>query len=245
MNYKIIGDDLPILEISVQSGEKIIAEAGPMVYKSANIEMKAHAKGGFWKSVRRTLAHESLFLTEFATTNGTGTIGFASEALGRIRAVKLDPGQEIILQKDAFIASEATVDLDWKWARLKTGLFGGEGFILKKITGPGTVFIGAFGDFRDFNLAIGEKLDVDTGCLVAFDKSIKYDVHLVKGIKTILFGGEGLFLANMEGPGRVIIQSMNRYEVARYLIQAIGYPATKAGAAGFLLGTAFRIGARR
>ena len=245
MEYKIIGDDLPILEIRIQPREKIIAEAGPMIYKSENVEMKAHAKGGFWKSIRRTLAHESLFLTEFVTTNGTGTIGFASESLGRIRAIKLEPGQEIILQKDAFIASEVTVDLDWKWARLKTGLFGGEGFILEKITGPGTVFIGAFGDFIDFNLDSGERIDVDTGCLVAFDKSVKYDVHLVKGIKTILFGGEGLFLASLEGPGRVIVQSMNRYEVARYLIQAVGYPATKAGATGFLLGTAFKAARRR
>ena len=110
---------------------------------------------------------------------------------------------------------------------------------------PGTVFIGAFGDFKDFNLASGEKLDVDTGCLVAFDKSVKYDSHLVKGIKTILFGGEGLFLASMEGPGRVIIQSMNRYEVARYLMQAAGYTATKAGLAGLALGTAFRFGRGR
>ena len=245
MDYKIMGDDLPILEVRIQPGEKIVAEAGPMVYKGANVEMKAHAKGGFWKSIRRTLAHESLFLTEFTARHGTGTIGFTSESLGRIRAIKLDKHQEIIVQKDAFIAAEDTVDLDWKWARLKTGLFGGEGFILEKITGPGTVFIGAFGDFKDFNLAPGERIDVDTGCLVAFDRSVKYDAHLVKGIKTILFGGEGLFLASMEGPGRVIIQSMNRYEVARYLFQAVGYPAAKAGAAGFFLGAAIGASRRR
>ena len=159
MEYEIIGDDLPILEIRLQKGEKIVAEAGPMAYKSANIEMEAHATGGLWKSIRRTLAHESLFLTEFTATSEAGIIGFASESLGRIRAIKLEPGQEIILQKDAFIATEASVDLDWKWARLKTGLFGGEGFILEKVTGPGTVFIGAFGDFRDFDLAPGEKLE--------------------------------------------------------------------------------------
>ena len=224
MEYEIIGDDLPIVEIRLQPGEKIIAEAGPMAYKSAHIHMEAHATGGLWKSLRRTLAHESLFLTTFTAIDEPGIIGFASESVGKIRAIKLEAGQEMILQKDAFIATEATVDLDWKWARIKTGLFGGEGFILEKVTGPGTVFIGAFGDFRDFDLAKGEKLDIDTGCLVAFDSSVTYDAHLVDGVKTILFGGEGLFLASVEGPGHVIVQSMNRYEVARYLFQALGYP---------------------
>lgn len=228
MEYEIIGDDLPIVEVRLQPGEKIVAEAGPMVYKSTNVEMEASATGGFWKSIRRTLAHESLFLTEFTAKGGPGVVGFSGEVIGRIRAIELARGQEMILQKDAFIAAESTVDLDWKWARLKTGLFGGEGFILEKVTGPGTIFIGAFGDFQDFDLAAGERLDVDTGCLVAFDVSVKYDARLVKGIKTILFGGEGLFLASMEGPGRVITQSLNRYEVARYLLQAVGHSTGRA-----------------
>lgn len=223
MEYEILGDDLPIVEIKLQPGEKIIAEAGPMIYKTENVEMKTSAKGGVWKSLKRVLMHESLFLTIFTAVGSPGTVGFSGEVIGKIKAIQLGPGQEIILQKDAFIAAESTVDLEWKWARLKTGLIGGEGFILEKVTGPGTVFIGAYGNFREFQLAPGEKLDIDTGCLVGFDTSVDYDAHLVKGIQTILFGGEGLFLVSMEGPGKVIVQSLNKYEVARHIFQAAGY----------------------
>ena len=223
MEYEILGDDLPIVEVKLQPGETIIAEAGPMIYKTENIDMKTSAIGGVWKSLRRVFAHESLFLTTFTAVGGQGTVGFSGEVIGKIKAIQLGPGQEFILQKDSFIAAEGTVDLDWQWARLKTGLIGGEGFILEKVTGPGTVFVGAFGDFREFQLAQGEKLDVDTGCLVGFDASVHYDAHLVEGVQTILFGGEGLFLASMEGPGRVIVQSLNKYEVVRYLLQAAGH----------------------
>ena len=225
MEYEILGDDLPIVEVKLQPGEKIVAEAGPMIYKTENVEMKTAATGGVWKSIKRVLAHESLFLTIFTAVGSPGTVGFSGEVIGKIMAIQLGPGQEIILQKDSFIAAEGTVDLDWKWARLKTGLIGGEGFILEKVTGPGTVFIGAFGDFREFQLAPGEKIDVDTGCLVGFDASVEYDAHLVKGIQTILFGGEGLFLASMEGPGKVIVQSLNKYEVIRHLLHAAGHEA--------------------
>jgi uncharacterized protein (AIM24 family) len=152
-----------------------------------------------------------------------GEVGFAGSYPGRIEAFELAPGQSIMVQRDSFLFAQSSVQLNIAFVKkLGAGFFGGEGFILEKLTGPGSVFIHAGGDFVEFNLGPGEMLQVDTGCVVAFDESVSYDIQFVGGIKTAIFGGEGLFLATMTGPGRVIIQSMTLEKMRRELVPAGG-----------------------
>src|SRR5262249_27409401 len=147
-----------------------------------------------------------------------GEIGFAGSYPGRIQAFELKHGQSVFVQRDSFLVAQASAQLNIAFVKkLGAGFFGGEGFILEKLTGPGTVFIHAGGDFVEFNLAAGESLQVDTGSIVAFDDAVDYDIQFVGGIKTALFGGEGLFLATLRGPGRVIVQSMTLEKMRREL----------------------------
>src|ERR1700687_5918930 len=160
---------------------------------------------------------ESLFLTYFRAST-PGEVGFAGSYPGRVQAFDLKPGQNIFVQRDAFVVAQASVQLNIAMVkRLGAGFFGGEGFILERLTGPGTVFIHAGGDFVEFTLGAGESLQIDTGCIVAFDETVDYDIQLAGGIRTALFGGEGLFLATMTGPGRVIVQSMTINKLRREL----------------------------
>jgi uncharacterized protein (AIM24 family) len=162
---------------------------------------------------------ESLFFTYFQATGAAGEVGFAGHYPGKIQVFNLSPGQTIMVQRDGFLFAQASVTLDIAMVRrLGAGLLGGEGFILQKLTGPGAVFVHAGGDHVDFTLAPGETLQVQTGHLVAFEPSVAYDVQLVGSIRTAIFGGEGLFLTTLTGPGRVILQSMTlerlRHELA-------------------------------
>ena len=175
-------------------------------------------------ALRRTITGESLFLTYFRA-NGAGEVGFAGSYPGRIQAFDLAAGQSILAQRDAFLFAQPTVQFSIAWVKkLGAGFFGGEGFILEKLTGPGTVFIHAGGDFIEFTLAAGETLHIDAGNIVAFDETVNYDIQFVGGIKTALFGGEGLFLATITGPGRVIVQSMTINKLRREL--APGKPSS-------------------
>jgi uncharacterized protein (TIGR00266 family) len=168
-------------------------------------------------ALRRTFTGESLFVTYFRA-EGNGEVGFAGSYPGRIQPFELQPGQAVLCQRDGFICAQPSVTLNVALVKkLGAGFFGGEGFILERLTGPGTVFIHGGGDFVEFNLAPGEQLQVDTGCIVAFDASVDYDIQFVGGIKTAIFGGEGLFLATMTGPGRVIVQSMTLSKLRREL----------------------------
>jgi uncharacterized protein (AIM24 family) len=148
-------------------------------------------------------------------------VGFAGNYPGRVDTFNLAPGQSVLAQRDSFILAQTTVTLNVAMVKkLGAGIFGGEGFILQKLTGPGTVFIHGGGDFINFDLKPGESLQVDTGCIVAFDESVSYDIQFVGGIKTAIFGGEGLFLATLTGPGRVIVQSMTLEKLRRELMPA-------------------------
>jgi uncharacterized protein (AIM24 family) len=160
---------------------------------------------------------ESLFLTYFQTST-PGEVGFAGSYPGRIQHFDLRAGQSIIVLRDSFLVAESTAQLNIALVRkLGAGFFGGEGFILEKLTGPGTVFIHGGGDFVEFTLAVGEVLQIDTGSLVAFDETVDYDIQMAGGIRTALFGGEGFFLATLRGPGRVIVQSMTLSKMRREL----------------------------
>jgi uncharacterized protein (TIGR00266 family) len=241
LQYDIEGDNLECVRIHMKPGQEIIAEAGKMVYKTPDVlwetKMTGAGLGGkLMGALKRKLTGESLFLTHFKTTGGAGEVGFAGEFPGRIQAFDLAAGQSVLCQRDAFIVAESTVELGIAFAKkIGAGLFGGEGFILQKLTGPGTAFIHAGGDFVKFELKQGEVLQVDTGCIVAFDESVNYDVQLAGGIATSIFGGEGLFLATLTGPGRVTIQTMTLSKLRRQLGGGLGAKSGGGQASG--LGT--------
>lgn len=222
LDYTIQGDNLQVARVRLKPGQEVYAEAGKMVYKTANVAWETRMSGStlgekLLGALRRTITGESLFLTYFRSS-GAGEVGFAGSYPGRIQAFDLASGRSILAQRDAFLFAQTTVQFNVALVKkLGAGFFGGEGFILEKLTGPGTVFIHAGGDFVEFNLAAGESLQIETGCIVAFDETVEYDIQFVGGIKTALFGGEGLFLATMTGPGRVIVQSMTINKLRREL----------------------------
>jgi len=222
LEYTIQGDNLQVIRIQLQPGQELFAEAGKMLYKQPQVSWDTRMTGEtlgdkLWGAVKRKLMGESPFLTYFRTSI-PGEVGFAGSYPGRIQAFDLKPGQSVFVQRDSFVVAQSTAQLNIAMVkRLGAGFFGGEGFILEKLTGPGTVFIHGGGDFLEFNLGAGESLQIDTGSIVSFDEGVDYDIQLAGGIKTALFGGEGLFLATLTGPGRVIVQSMTLQKMRREL----------------------------
>ena len=222
LEYTIQGDNLQVARVRLKPGQEVYAEAGKMIYKTPNVTWETRMSGEtlgekIWGAVKRKLMGESLFLTYFRAIS-PGEVGFAGSYPGRIQAFELAYGQSVLVQRDSFLFAQTGVQLNLALVKkLGAGFFGGEGFILEKLTGPGTVFIHGGGDFIEFVLKPGEMLQVDTGCIVAFDEGVDYDIQLVGGIKTALFGGEGMFLATLTGPGRVIVQSMTLQKMRREL----------------------------
>lgn len=214
LKYEIEGHNLQIARVHLTPGQEIFAEAGKMIYKTANVDWATRMTGQsigdkIIGAIKRKLMGESLFFTYFRASGAQGEVGFAGHYPGKIQVFELAAGQTIMVQRDGFLFAQGTVALDIAMVRrLGAGLLGGEGFILEKLTGPGTVFVHAGGDHVDFTLAPGEVLQVQTGHLVAFEPTVNYDVQMVGSIRTAIFGGEGLFLTTLTGPGRVILQSM-------------------------------------
>lgn len=223
LDYEIHGDNLQVVRMKMRPGHEVYAEAGKMVYKTPSIAWETRMSGNsvsekLWGALKRSVMGESLFLTYFKPS-GPGEVGFAGDYPGRIQAFHLESGKSILVQRDSFLCAQSTVQLNIAFQKkLGAGLFGGEGFILEKLTGPGTAFIHAGGDHIEFVLAAGEMLQVDTGCIVAFEETVGYDIQFVGGIKTAIFGGEGLFLATLQGPGKVIIQSMTLEKLRRQFV---------------------------
>lgn len=209
MQYEIKGTVMPSLEIRLKAGEALYTESGGMAWMSEGIEMATGGRGGLGKMFGRALAGESLFLTTYTCQAKEGMIVFTMESPGTIMPLELGAGQSMIAQKDAFMVAEDDVALEMHFRRkLGTGLFGGEGFILQKLTGPGTAFIEIAGEVRPYTLQPGQTMKVDPGHIALYEPSISYDIQMVRGISNVLFGGEGLFLATLTGPGRVWLQTM-------------------------------------
>jgi uncharacterized protein (TIGR00266 family) len=225
LDYTIQGENLQMARVKLKPGQELYAEAGRMIYKTPAVEWGTQMSGDslgdkLWGALKRKLMGQSLFLTYFRA-HTEGEVGFAGSYPGRIQVFDLAAGQSVMVERDSFLFAQSSVQLDIAMVkRLGAGFFGGEGFILEKLTGPGSVFIHGGGDFVEFRLAPGEGLQVDTGCIVAFDESVDYDIQMVGSIKTAMFGGEGLFLATLRGPGRVIIQSMTLEKMRRELSPA-------------------------
>jgi uncharacterized protein (TIGR00266 family) len=227
LDYKVEGSNLQIARVRLKPGQEIYAEAGKMVYKSRTIQWETRMQGEtlgqkIWGAIKRKLMGESLFMTYFRAV-ADGEVGFAGSYPGHIQVFELGPYQTVLVQRDSFLFAQSSVQLNIALVKkLGAGFFGGEGFILEKLTGPGTVFIHGGGDFVEFVLQPGEVVQVDTGCIVAFDETVSYDIEMAGGIKTAIFGGEGLFLATLTGPGRVVIQSMTLEKMRRELAPAFG-----------------------
>ena len=219
MEYKVRGQDMPILDVELMAGESMFTEAGGMAWMSPNIDMNSNMKGGLVKGIGRMFAGESLFLVDYTCEDGTGIVTFCSEFPGKIVPMDLKEGQSVICQRDAFMAAQQGVDLKMEFVkRFGAGFFGGEGFFLQKITGPGVAFLEFAGEITEYELEPGQSLKVDPGYIGAFEPTVSYDLARVKGIKNMIFGGEGIFLASLTGPGKVWLQSMPLANLAKRLI---------------------------
>ena len=209
MKYEIRGTLTPHVEVQLGPGETVVTESGAMAWMDAGVTMSTSAPGGIGGALSRKLSGEGVFVTKFTSELGGDTVAFVPEVPGTIVALELGHGESVIAQKDAFLASEESVTYAMEFKRkLGAGMFGGEGFILQKFTGPGTVFAGIGGEVQETMLSAGQTLKIDPGHLAMFEPSVDYDISSVKGIGNILFAGEGLFLATVTGPGKVWLQSM-------------------------------------
>ena len=222
MQYKISGTIMESVDIHLKQGESVYTESGGMAWMRGSFDMDTSTKGGLGAGIGRMLAGESLFLTTYTCKSQDGLITFTPEAPGKVIAINLEPGQSMICQKDSFMCAEQKVKLEMHFRKkLGAGLFGGEGFILQKITGPGTAFVEIPGEVREIQLAPGERIMVDPGHIAMFEPSVNYDIAGVKGLKNVLFSGEGLFLATLTGPGEIWLQSLPlsnlAMKLARYM----------------------------
>ncbi|MDH7596816.1 MAG: TIGR00266 family protein [Methanothrix sp.] len=221
LRYSILGDDLQVLEVQLAPGESIRSEAGAMLFMDDGIEMSA-STGGIIKGFKRALAGDGLFITEFTNrSDDMKRIAFSAPFPGKILPLDLDDlDGQLLCQRGAFLCGESGVEIEVAFTkRLGAGFFGGEGFILQRLKGSGKVFIHAGGALMSRDLGAGEAISVDTGCLVAFSSDVDYDIRFVGGVRNALFGGEGLFLARLRGPGRVYLQSLPLSRLADRILQ--------------------------
>ncbi|MBN1889809.1 MAG: TIGR00266 family protein [Thermoflexales bacterium] len=227
MRYEIHGSVMQAVDVHLSKGESIFTESGGMAWMSGDVEMSTGTKGGLMAGLGRALAGESLFMTTYTCQSAEGMVVFTPEVPGKVLDIKLAEGQSLICQKSAFMCAESSVKLEMHFRKkLGAGLFGGEGFILQKLTGPGTVFVEIPGEVRDYTLQAGQTMKVDPGYIALFEPSVHYDIAMVKGLKNIFFAGEGLFLATLTGPGKIWLQTLPLSNLAARLAQ---YMPTKGG----------------
>ena len=216
MKYRIIGETMPAVEVMFDMpGEEMYTQSGGMAWMTEGIEMSTNAKGGLMKGIGRMFAGESLFMATYRAQQAGAMIAFASTVAGRILPVDVTATGGLICQKGAFLCAQESVNLNITFSKkISAGLFGGEGFILQDLSGQGMAFLEVDGDLVEKTLQPGEVLKVDTGNVVAFERTVGYEVETVKGLGNIFFGGEGLFLTRLVGPGRVVLQTQNVAEFA-------------------------------
>ena len=218
--HRIEGTILPVLTVTLNPGERIFSSSGGMSWMTQQVEMETNTGGGLGKMFKRALSGESLFIVDYFVNSGPGEVAFSAVCPGKILELNLADGQQMIVQKDSFMCAEKAVDLDLHFRkRLGAGLFGGEGFILQKLTGPGMAFVNFDGEIVQKTLAPGEVLRVDTGHVAMFEPTVDFDIEMIKGFRNLLLGGEGLFLATLRGPGNVWLQTMPMSKLAQRIAQ--------------------------
>ena len=215
MRYEIKGDTLPVVICELDAGETMITESGAMAWMSPNMNMETTTNGGIGKAFGRMFSGENLFQNRYTAKGGTGMIAFASSFPGSIKAFEIRPGKEYIFQKKTFLAGESGVNISVHFQKkIASGLFGGEGFILQRISGNGIAFAEFDGHVVEYDLKPGQQIVIDTGYLAAMDATCQIDIQTVPGLKNVVFGGEGIFHTVVTGPGRIWLQTMPIYNVA-------------------------------
>ncbi len=218
IRYEIEGGNLPVVICYPEAGQTLCTESGAMSWMSPNMKMDTNSGGGIKKALGRMFSGESIFMNEYTAQGGTGMIAFASSFPGSIIPYQVSEGNGIVVQKRGFLAMEKGLDLSvFFQKKLGRGFFGGEGFIMQRITGYGMVFLEIDGYCKEYNLGVGESIIVDTGYLAAMSDTCTMDIQPVQGAKNIFFGGEGLFHTRITGPGKVYIQSMPVINTAQAL----------------------------
>ena len=209
MQYEIRGGQFPVVICTLAANETMITESGSMVWMTPNMHMETTGGGGIGKMFSKALSGESLFQNRYTAMGGPGMIAFGSSFPGKIMALQLAPGRDFVLQKRAFLASEATVNLDIHFnKKASVGIFGGEGFIMQRVSGTGVVFAEIDGELVEYQLAAGQQMIVDTGNVAGFEPSVQIEIQQVPGLKNKVLGGEGLFNTVLTGPGRIWLQTM-------------------------------------
>ena len=209
MKYEIKGGELPVVICHLEQEEKMITQSGGMAWMSPNMKMETSSNGGLGKALGRMFSGEALFQNIYTAKGGPGMISFAATLPGCIKAFEIGPGNELIVQKRGFLASEAGVNLSVFFnKKISSGLFGGEGFIMQKLSGNGTAFVEFDGHVEEYQLAAGQKIVIDASHLAAMSATCNMSIEKVPGVKNMLFGGEGIFNTVVTGPGRVWVQTM-------------------------------------
>lgn len=222
MRYKIEGTPMPVAICQLDAGESMITEKGSMSWMTPNMKMETTSNGGIGKALGRMFAGESAFQNRYTAEKGEGIIAFASSFPGTILPIEITPGKSIIAQKSSFLAGTEGVDLSIFFEKkMGSGFFGGEGFIMQKISGSGLVFLEIDGSVMEYDLEAGQQMVVDTGYLAMMDDTCTMDVVSVKGAKNMIFGGEGLFNTVVTGPGKIVLQTMPINSVAGAIIPFI------------------------
>lgn len=221
MEFQLIGTTMQAVVLELDPGETVYSESGGMAWMSGNITMQTTSRGGGLGGIfKRAISGESMFLVEYTSQGGKGIVAFASDFPGKIVPVNLAAGQEMIAQKQAFLCAEKTVQMGIHFRRkLGAGFFGGEGFVMQKLTGPGIAFVCLDGEIMEYTLGPDQVLKVDTGHVAMYEPSVSFDIEMMKGFRNILFGGEGLFLATLRGPGRVWLQTMPTMNLAKAIAE--------------------------
>jgi uncharacterized protein (TIGR00266 family) len=222
IKYHILGTVQQTLAVELQPNQVVYSDAGAMSWMTSTVNMSTNTGGGLGGMFKRAISGATAFIIDFAATGAPGQVSFSTDFPGKVLPVELEAGQSVVMHKHAFLCAEKSVGLDVYFSRkLGAGFFGGEGFILQKLTGPGMAYAELDGDAVEYNLKAGEVMRVEPGHVAMFEASVSFDIQMVKGIANILAGGEGLFLATLTGPGRIWLHSMTVSKMAHRLMEYI------------------------
>jgi len=233
-NYKVLGTIMQTVVVHLRAGQTVYTETGALSWMQEGIRMDTNMRGGLGGILGRVFTGESLFVANFTAERDNAMIAFSAEFPGKIIPLNLAQGQSIIAQRDSFLVAEKSVNMAVQFQRRFGAFFGGEGLLMQRFDGPGTVFVALDGEVVEYTLGPGERLKVDTGHVALFEPSVEFSVELVKGFKNILFGGEGLLFATLTGPGRVWLQSMPMSKLAGAIAQYL--PSAEGSKQGLLGG---------
>jgi uncharacterized protein (TIGR00266 family) len=220
IRYHILGTVQQTLAVELQPGQTVYSDAGGMSWITATVGMNTNSGGGLGGMLKRAVSGATVFVIDFSASGGPGLAAFSTDFPGKVLPIELETGQSVILHKHAFLAAEKTVGLDVFFTpKLGAGMFGGEGFILQKLTGPGMAFAELDGDAVEYSLKAGEVIKVEPGHVAMFEATVSFDIEMMKGMTNIVLGGEGLFLATLKGPGRIWLHSMTVSKIAHRIME--------------------------